>query len=77
MACQKCKELEVSKFCNDLNYEYTEHFYSFMAETILETTSGLMLSFVGFYMLLSKKFKQHPYPIIGIASLIHGGFYFS
>ena len=48
-----------------------------MSQVLLESLSGILLSLVGFYMMLGTKFQQHPYPLIGFACLVHGGYYFS
>ena len=40
-------------------------------------TSGCFLSVAGFYLLLNKKFKKHPYPMIGMACLFQAAYFFS
>jgi hypothetical protein len=39
--------------------------------------SGLSLGITGFYLILSPKFKKHPYQLIGMACLFQASYFFS
>ena len=39
--------------------------------------SGITLMIAGFFILLNKKFKKHPYPLIGLALLFEASYFFS
>lgn len=43
--------------------------------SIVSLISGLAQFALGVYMLLSSKFKKHPYPLIAVTSLVEGFYY--
>ena len=75
--CKLCKTSAVDNLCTSLSDQFNTQYAAFMSQVFLESLSGILLSLVGFYMMLGTKFKQHPYPLIGFACLVHGGYYFS
>ena len=48
-----------------------------MTKVLIGLTSGLFLAFTGFYLILNKNFRHHPYPMIGTACLFQAAYFFS
>ena len=48
-----------------------------MTKVLVGATSGFFLAVTGFYLILNKNFRDHPYPMIGTACLFQAAYFFS
>lgn len=73
---EDCSSCQMASICAILNNFFASYMGPLLSMLISSYLSGLFLMFVGFFILLNKKFQKHPYSLIGWACICNAiGFF--